>query len=156
MRAIAGLLAVLVLPGCASIVTGTSQTMALASEPAGATCKLERGGETIGFVNQTPSTASFSKSSKPIVVSCAEEAKNLRGVSTVQPNIQPWFFGNLLLGGIVGIIVDASSGAISEYPSSTTVVMNPTQGAAPTASVQPASDVPAQPAALDPSSKPIS
>jgi hypothetical protein len=156
MRAIAGLLAALALPGCASIVTGTNQTMALASEPAGATCKLERGGETIGYVNQTPSTASFSKSSKSIVVSCTEEAKSLRGVSTVEPGIQPWFFGNLLLGGIIGVIVDASSGAVSEYPSSTTVVLSPVPSSAPTASARPAPNAPAQPAPSEAAGKPVS
>jgi hypothetical protein len=156
MRAIAGLLAVLALPGCASIVTGTNHTMALASEPAGATCKLERGGETIGYVNQTPSTAAFSKSSKPIVVSCTEEARNLRGISTVQPGIQPWFFGNLILGGIVGIIIDASSGAIAEYPSSTTVVLSPVPGSAPTAAGQPIPNASAQPSPSEPAGKPVS
>src|SRR5690349_7231555 len=113
MRKAMGLLAVLVLPGCASIVTGTSHTMAVASEPAGATCKIDRAGETIGYVNQTPSTIGFSKSSKEILVSCDKDDKKMRGVATVQPGVQPWFFGNLVLGGLIGIIVDASSGAIS-------------------------------------------
>jgi hypothetical protein len=111
--------------------------MALASEPAGATCKLERGGQTIGYVNQTPSTAAFGKSSRPIVVSCTKDNNRMQGTSTVESGLQPWVIGNLLLGGIVGIIVDVSSGAVATYPSSTTVVLSPTPGAAPAASMGP-------------------
>lgn len=138
MRMVVGILALLALPGCASIVTGTSHTMALATEPAGATCKLERNGETIGYVNQTPSTAAFSKSSRPIVVSCTQDNNQRQGIATVEPGFQPWILGNILLGGLIGIIVDVSSGAVATYPASTTVVMNPAAGTPPTAAVQPA------------------
>jgi len=143
MRKVMALFVVLALPGCASIVTGTSHTMAVSSEPEGATCKLERGGETIGYVNQTPATASFSKSSKTIVVSCDKDQKTFAGNSTVDPSIQPWILGYVLLGGIVGIVVDASSGAVSQYPNSTKVVLNPTAVSTPTASTVPAPQVPA-------------
>lgn len=137
MRSAMLLTAALALTGCASIVTGTSHTMAVSSEPAGATCKLERSGETIGYVNQTPSTVGFSKSSRPVVVSCDRDNKKMLGTATVEPSLQPWFLGNILLGGIIGIVVDASSGAVSQYPSSTTVVLNPSAQATPAASVQP-------------------
>ena len=34
-------------------------------------------------------------------------------------------FGNILFGGIIGVAVDASSGAMNEYPSSVTVRLIP-------------------------------
>ena len=67
----------------------------------------------------------------------------MHGIATVEPGLQPWFLGNLLLGGILGIIVDAASGAVSLYPSSTNVVLQPVAaGPLPTASTQPSPSAP--------------
>src|SRR3546814_11002644 len=34
-------------------------------------------------------------------------------------------FGNILFGGIIGVAVDASSGAMNQYPSSVTIALVP-------------------------------
>ena len=48
---------------------------------------------------------------------CGKEGyQNGRGI--LNSGFQGWTLGNLVLGGIVGLAVDAGSGAINEYPSS--------------------------------------
>lgn len=144
LRIAHGLLAaVLVLPGCATIVTGTDHTMAVASEPAGAVCQLERGGDVIGYVNSTPANASFSKSSRPIQVSCGQRDGRMYGTSTVDPGFQPWVLGNVIIGGLLGLFIDISSGAVASYPPNTTVVLTPTRDPAPTTSLP--SEAPGKP-----------
>jgi hypothetical protein len=41
--------------------------------------------------------------------------------TTLKPGCNPWIFGNLLVGGVIGLAVDASTGAMSTlYPKSVT------------------------------------
>jgi hypothetical protein len=44
---------------------------------------------------------------------------------------QPITLGNIILGGIVGVIVDAGSGAMTRYPESVTFVLVPMEFATP-------------------------
>jgi hypothetical protein len=62
----------------------------------------------------TPMTFSIDKSGKDLDISCVD-ATNRQASGTSKSGIQPWVFGNILLGGIVGIVIDASSGAITKY-----------------------------------------
>lgn len=44
---------------------------------------------------------------------------------TLASEFQAWTFGNIILGGLIGIAVDAASGAMHEYPSMVTITLEP-------------------------------
>jgi hypothetical protein len=114
----------LVLPGCATIVKGTSQPLTISTDPPGAKCVLNRDGMQIGVVDPTPGTVEIGKVHRPIAVDCKKvgyEDANDR----VQSRFQTVALGNILLGGIIGFGVDAMSGAMYEYPSGVTVALVP-------------------------------
>ena len=58
------------LSACATVTTGTEQTILVESEPAGATCLLQRNDSNIGAVNPTPGTVRISKSRHDLLVKC--------------------------------------------------------------------------------------
>jgi hypothetical protein len=118
------LLGLAFLPGCATIVTTPSQDVAVTTEPAGAACTFHRNGQQVGALTATPGTVRIGKSGRETGVSCTREGYQ-PAQATLQPSLNPWFIGNILLGGIVGIIVDASTGAVSRYPESVQLAMTP-------------------------------
>jgi hypothetical protein len=117
-------LAVILLNGCATLTTSSSQTVTMMTEPPGATCTFKREGQVIGVVNPTPGSLSVQKSHKPIDVACAKDGF-IDAVGTVGSRFQPMTFGNVLFGGIIGIVVDAASGASAEYEPQITVRLTP-------------------------------
>jgi uncharacterized membrane protein len=110
--------------GCASIVEGTDQSVTVQTSPSGASCELKRDGAVIGIVNPTPGTVTVDKSKDDIAVICKKDGYQ-DGSGAFSSEFQGMTFGNLLFGGIIGVAVDASSGAMHEYPASVTVVMAP-------------------------------
>ena len=112
------------LPACATLTTGTNQTITVITEPTGAVCQLRRSGEVVGIVNPTPGTIQVSKSSREIQISCTR-AGHGEGVGTLAPEFQAMTLGNILIGGLIGIVVDASSGAVAQYPSTVTIALAP-------------------------------
>ncbi len=110
--------------GCASIVEGTDQSVTVQTNPSGASCELKRDGTVIGVVNPTPGTVNVDKSKDDIAVLCKKEGYQ-DGSGAFSSEFQGMTFGNLLFGGIIGVAVDASSGAMHEYPASVTVTLAP-------------------------------
>lgn len=103
------------LSACATIVTGTSQTVTVSTEPAGATCTFDRAGSRVGAVPTTPGSVRLSKSGKDLSVECAKDGYETATLQ--QPSsFNGVTFGNVLAGGVIGFVVDASSGANFEYP----------------------------------------
>lgn len=111
---------------CATIVEGTDQTVTVITDPAGSTCTLSRGGATVGMVNPTPGSVVLQKSSDNVAVLCTKDGHE-DGVATLNSAFQGMTFGNILFGGLIGVAIDAGSGAMHEYPSSVTVIMPPTE-----------------------------
>jgi len=59
-----------ILGGCSSIVSGTSQTLTVNTNPSGADCKLTRNDLVIGRVNPTPGGVLVQKTKYNIIVTC--------------------------------------------------------------------------------------
>lgn len=110
--------------GCASIVEGTDQSVTVQTTPIGASCELKRDGEVIGVVNPTPGTVMVDKSKDDIAVICEKDGYQ-DASGTFSSGFEGMTFGNILFGGFIGVAVDASSGAMHEYPASVTVAMAP-------------------------------
>ena len=114
------------LAACATIVEGDSQAIDVSSNPNGALCELTRGGERIGVVNRTPGSVFVETSKHDIIVGCEKEGfQDGRGVLT--SGFEAMTLGNLIFGGIVGVAVDAGSGAMNDYPSSIVVTLPPVE-----------------------------
>lgn len=123
------------LSGCATIVAGADQVVTVSTSPPGASCHVDRGSEPIAFIASTPAVISVSKSSADLLVNCDKpgfEHASISGVSS----FNGWMFGNVVFGGLIGVIADAATAATYEYPLMVQVDMVPKSfdASAPTAS----------------------
>lgn len=112
------------LTGCATITTGSGQAIAISTEPEGADCTLTRHGVVLARVNSTPGQIHVEKSSTDLAVQCRRDGY-LDSVGNIGSEFQPATFGNLILGGLVGVVVDAASGAMTKYPTAVTFKLTP-------------------------------
>src|SRR5690349_13804844 len=96
--------------GCASVMSGTSQTLTLDTIPSGADCSLTRKGLVIGRVNPTPGAVYVQRTHDDITVSCTKEGYQT-GSFLNRSGLEAATFGNVILGGLVGVFIDAASGA---------------------------------------------
>ncbi len=125
---VAGLLPVL--SGCASIVEGTDQQVTINTTPDGAKCALSREGQVIGIANPTPQTLTLSKSRKDVTVLC-QKAGYKEATAILDSEFESMTLGNLLIGGVIGVGVDAATGALNEYDNLITVPLTPETAVAP-------------------------
>ena len=115
MRRVASLLLAALLPACATIVNGSSQTVTVTTTPPAATCTLDRMGTRLGAIAQTPGSVRLDKSKNDLTVACSKPGYQTATV-THSPSFGGATFGNILAGGVIGVVVDAASGANYEYP----------------------------------------
>lgn len=94
--------------GCASIVSGTDQKLTFNSEPEEATVTVS--GRVLG---KTPLTVPVDRGSNQSITFEKEGYKTYTAQLSTTTN--PWFFGNIVLGGLVGSTTDGVSGAIHEF-----------------------------------------
>ncbi|MEQ8824961.1 MAG: hypothetical protein RIC14_11370 [Filomicrobium sp.] len=116
-----------VLAGCATIVKGTTQPVAIATPGVnGATCTLTSEG--IGSkVVQTPASITLEKSQHSINVVC-KKACYEDAVGVIPSHTESMTAGNVLVGGVVGLGVDAVSGAMNKYNDNNQFTMLPIPG----------------------------
>ena len=100
--------------GCATIVKGSSQGVTVKTDPPGASCELSKQGKSVGVVNPTPGTVQLGKGASALDVICKKPGY-LDASAMLSSSFQGWTLGNAILGGIVGIVIDAGSGAMHEY-----------------------------------------
>lgn len=110
-------LSIALLTGCASITTGTTQFILVDTNPPGAICRFSRMNKEVGVVNPTPGMLPITKDSAPLTVICTK-AGFYPNSGSLKADFEPMSFGNILLGGLVGIIIDTASGASSKYDGS--------------------------------------
>lgn len=115
------------LAGCATITKGTTQAVAVDTPGApGASCTLSSAG--IGQkVVTTPATIVLDKSQSSIQVVCKKECYQ-DGVGIISSNTEEMTAGNVLVGGVVGLGVDAATGAMNKYNANNQITMVPIQG----------------------------
>jgi hypothetical protein len=122
------------LVGCATITKGTTQTVAIDTPGVpGATCTIQTQSGPRGAV--TPGTVVLDKSSSPLPITCTKECY-VAGSSIIPSGTETMAAGNVVFGGVIGLGVDAATGAMNKYPDMVTVAMMPDpachQPAAPT------------------------
>lgn len=104
--------------GCASIVSGGPQALPLQSSPPGATCE----------VNDLRTGALLHRATAPAMLTLQRDAGfwqparyrvrcshpgYLPYEAQLEAGLNPWYFGNIIFGGLVGILlVDPATGAM--------------------------------------------
>ena len=124
LRALALALCLPPVAGCATIVEGTDQSVAVSTDPSGASCELLRDGHPIAFVNPTPGSATVTKSAKDVIVKCRKDGHDDE-VAPLASKFQGMTLGNVIIGGLIGVGIDAASGAMNHYPESVNIPMTP-------------------------------
>ena len=95
--------------GCASIISGQQQAVTFTSNPDEAVVTVD--GRQIG---KTPITAQLKRKGGTQVVTI--EKPGFKTVAfDLKSTINGWFFGNIIIGGLLGSSTDSSSGAINAY-----------------------------------------
>jgi hypothetical protein len=152
MKAIAALAFASGAAACASVTSGTSQTLRLDTVPPGADCALTRNGMFVGRVNPTPGTVTVHRASDDITVACTLDGYQT-GTFVNKAGLEGATFGNILAGGLVGILIDESSGANRKYDAAMRITLAPNvAGQEPSPQATPASapGAPAQELSLRP------
>ena len=119
------LLLSLTLGACATIIEGSDQTVTVITEPPGAVCTFTRGNATVGVANPTPASVHLEKSKDNISILCQKDGY-FDGAAAFASELEAMTLGNIIFGGIIGVGVDAVSGAMHEYPESITIILAPT------------------------------
>jgi hypothetical protein len=138
-----GMLAVSTLTtGCASIVSGSNQSVSVETHKKGtqissASCKLSNDKGT-WFVT-TPGSVTVNRSFSDIAIKCEKEGVE-PGLLTAKSSTKGMAFGNILFGGIIGAGVDMSTGAAYDYPTLLSVEMGESIVVVPPAPEQPRAD----------------
>ncbi len=109
------------LSGCASIVSGTNQTLTVETPGcAGATCKLTN--DKGNWAVTTPGSVVVNRAYGPLAVVCSKDGFP-NGTANITSTTKGMAFGNILFGGLIGAGVDAGTGAAYDYPNSIMVPM---------------------------------
>ena len=121
-----GGVALLLQTGCASVVKGTTDTImvsAVGCEEYGIIyCQVTNEDGTVRV--RSPGAATMEKNNDPVTVECESADGTARGVVVVDSTYEAMNAGNIILGGGVGMIVDAATGAMWKYPESINVPMD--------------------------------
>lgn len=99
------------LTACATIASGTTQTISVSSNVEGAEVLLD--GQPIG---ETPFTGPIEKNKNTLQI----EAEGYRAETvTLSKSLDPVFWGNIIIGGTLGSITDFATGAAYQYAPAT-------------------------------------
>jgi hypothetical protein len=138
------------LSGCATLIKGTTQSISVATMPVtGAQCKLQSS-EGVWYVT-TPGSVTVHKTKNNLDVSCTKEGF-ADATQSVAPHFNGATMGNVLAGGLIGMGVDAASGANYTYPDEIDVPMAPATPATATSAPAAPAGAPAPAATAAPSS----
>ncbi len=109
--------------GCATIIQGTTQPISVTSTPEeGAQCTL-RNSQGVWYVT-TPGSTTVHKTKTDLSVDCTKPGFG-DGHALARAHFGGTTFGNIILGGAVGVGVDAASGANFYYDSPIVVALGP-------------------------------
>jgi hypothetical protein len=132
--------------GCATAISGTSQTIQVGSTPEGAECVFTREGETLGKLT-TPGPITVKRDKRIINVVCTkdghEEAR--AALNSLTNTIRP-VVGFGIISAVAGVatLVDMASGADTHYQTALMVKLEPLSAADQAAAVETRARAPAE------------
>ncbi|MDA9314658.1 hypothetical protein N9Q79_02690 [Alphaproteobacteria bacterium] len=105
----------LYLTGCASILSDSNQSVSLVTPNCkAAKCTLTNNNGT-WYIKETPASAVVQKSFSDLVSTCTKNGKTQTEMHKSKANVAT--YGNILLGGIPGALIDGGSGKGYDYQS---------------------------------------
>ncbi|WIO75153.1 hypothetical protein QP938_04390 [Porticoccaceae bacterium LTM1] len=114
--------------GCASIVSDSSYPVAISSNPSGAQFTItDKSGRTV-HSGTTPNTVILESgagffSGEDYTITYNKEGYG-KQTARLKAGIDGWYFGNLLIGGLIGmLIVDPATGAMYKLPNTVTTTL---------------------------------
>lgn len=116
--------ALMVGPGCATVATrgGGDQQVTILADPPGATVIVD--GQPAGVAPATVSLARKSEHTVEVVAPGYETAR-----LTLRRKLNPWVFGNLLVGGPIGLVLDVVTDSTHTLtPDDVSVKLKPLSG----------------------------
>ena len=124
-KAVVMVSAMALVSGCATVMSGTSQSVFIDTpEVQGAACDLTDAKGHQWHLPTTPGALSVGRGDGPMSIVCHKDGYKA-GTVTAQETIAGATLGNIILGGGIGIFVDAMSGAAQRYPDKVVVWMEP-------------------------------
>ena len=112
-------LVILLSSGCASITKGTWDSVQVKIANCGESIQCEATNKKGTWEFDAPGSVRFKKSDDALRISCKDGDKFV--YKTVSPIQDSMIWGNILVGGIIGAGVDASSDAHYDFPESVTI-----------------------------------
>ena len=113
-----------ILSGCSSIVKGSRQTINISTstgKQAEAVITTATGQQNVVLPQAVP----VKTSSTDITVNIKETRCNNASTTIVQSRLHPWFWGNVIIGGLLGSTTDSVTGSMWAYDES--VIVNVTE-----------------------------
>ena len=96
-----------VLTGCGTIMSGSDQKVSFSSTPSNALVIVDG-----GDIGNTPLTKELARKKEHTVVIRLDGYKPYE--ITLKKQTNGWVWGNIIFGGVIGVIVDSSTGALYE------------------------------------------
>ena len=108
------ILSFLFLSNCASIISDSVQAISVDTPNCrDAKCTLNNSNG-VYFVQRTPGTVSVEKAYGDLTVTCQKDGQTFTSTHQSKANVAT--YGNILLGGIPGALIDGGSGKGYDYP----------------------------------------
>lgn len=117
-------LSVLTLAGCATIVDGGPDTINLMTSD-GSRVQAQVNSKSGTQQLTLPTLISVPKSCSDVTIQVIESDKVQQSVAVASSSVNPWIFGNIVFGGLIGLAVDAMTGDICTYNNSVVVPVYP-------------------------------
>lgn len=120
---------VVLFSGCASVVNGTHETIKLDTAPVkGAACHLQNSKGKY-YLAATPGEVKVHRDNKDLMILCSKKNWSSND-ELVSSDPSKATIGNIFVGGIIGMVVDANDSANFYYPNKITVPLKQVNSAA--------------------------
>lgn len=110
------------LSGCATIIKGKTQNINIMTSD-GENAQATVFSKTGMMDTELPRYVSVHKSSQDVTIRVKEDECHKETIAVAPSKIEPWFWGNIISGGVFGSSTDYSTGAMWSYD--TNVIVNP-------------------------------
>lgn len=115
------------LTGCATIMDGGPEAINLMTSN-GQKVQAQLNSKQFGTQQITlPTFITIPKSCSDITLQVIEDEKVNQSNAIISSSVNPWILGNIILGGIPGILIDGAAGNMCTYDSSVVVPISAKQ-----------------------------
>jgi len=94
--------------GCCTIISGRNQSLPVVTNPSGARVIVN------GVQQQSPCTLVLDRKQPLYQIRIEKEGYEPTEI-VLRKGVNGWIWGNLLLGGIIGLIIDIATGSVNKF-----------------------------------------